>query len=113
MTTYGKIENEQFISAPYNEVEDLISQGYLAFDESDVANYFAGLSELSDGTNTAKRLVSVYNERIQSQIDDLDKKRIRAGFEPSVKDETTGQTWLDYYTSQILDLRAQIVTLNA
>lgn len=49
---------------------------------------------------------------LQSQIDDLDKKRIRAGFEPSVKDESTGQTWLEYYNLQIADLREQISQLN-
>lgn len=112
MTTYGKIENGQFIPAPYGEVEHLISQRFTEFDEADVSNYFAGISELSDGTNTAERLVSVYNERLQSQIDELDKKRIRAGFEPTVKNEATGQTWLEYYTEQIQDLRNQIANLG-
>lgn len=112
MTTYGKIENGQFQPAPYGEVEDLVSQGYSAFDEADVSNYFAGLSELTDGTETAERLVSVHNARIQSQIDELDKKRIRAGFEPVVKDDATGQTWLEYYTEQIQYLRNQIADLG-
>lgn len=111
MTTYGKIENGQFTPAPHCEPEDLIAKGYNAFDEADVANYFAGLAELSDGTNTAVRLISVYKAGLQSQIDELDKKRIRAGFEPSIKDVASGQTYLEYYTSQIQDLRAQIAEL--
>lgn len=112
MTTYGKIENGKFISAPRAEVEKLIAEGYSAFDEADVANYFAGKCELTDGTNIADRLVSVYITNLQTQIDALDKKRARAGFEPSVKDETTGQSWLEYYTAQIQDLRVQLSALN-
>lgn len=55
---------------------------------------------------------AVKKAELQAQIDELDKKRIRAGFEPTVKDETTGQTWLEYYNQQIADLRAQISQLN-
>lgn len=46
---------------------------------------------------------------LQSQIDELDKKRIRAIAEPSLKDENT--TWLEYYNTQIIELRAQIINL--
>lgn len=49
---------------------------------------------------------------LQSQIDELDKKRIRAICEPSIKDETTGQTWLEYYNLQVLDLRNQIAEIS-
>lgn len=49
---------------------------------------------------------------LTSQIEKLDQKRIRAGFESTVKDESTGQTWLEYYTSKIQDLRFQINALN-
>jgi len=45
---------------------------------------------------------------LQAQIDELDKKRIRAICEPSVKDASTGQTWLEYYNLQVQDLRNQI-----
>ena len=45
------------------------------------------------------------------QIDELDKKRIRAVCEPSIKDETTGETWLDYYNSEIQKLREQLKNL--
>jgi len=48
---------------------------------------------------------------LTAQINELDLKRIRAGFEPSVKDESTGQTYLEYYTAQIQDLRTQISSL--
>lgn len=50
--------------------------------------------------------------KLQSQINELDKKSIRAIREPAIKNETTGQTWLEYYTIQIQDLRVQIAALN-
>ena len=40
---------------------------------------------------------------IQKQLDDIDKKRIRAVCEPSMKTET--QSWLDYYNEEIKKLR--------
>ena len=60
-----------------------------------------------------------YQERLKNQeiensilelkfkIDVLDTKRIRAICEPEVMDEKTGETWLEYYNSQIIALRLQ------
>lgn len=45
------------------------------------------------------------------QINDLDVKRIRAIAEPQLKDQESGQTWLEYYTEQIIAIRAQIADL--
>ena len=42
---------------------------------------------------------------------ELDSKRIRAICEPSIKDETTGETWLDYYNSQVKVLREELKNL--
>lgn len=47
-----------------------------------------------------------------SSINDLDFKRIRALCEPEIKDETTGETWLEYYNFQILELREQLKILQ-
>lgn len=44
--------------------------------------------------------------QIQKQLDDLDKKRIRAVCEPSMKTET--QSWLDYYNEEIKKLREML-----
>ena len=59
------------------------------------------------------------NEELQSQIDsyesyikELDFKRIRAISEPEIKDELTGETWLDFYNSQIIAYRKQIQELK-
>lgn len=48
------------------------------------------------------------NEIIKAQIAELDTKRLRAICEPSIKDATTGQTWLEYYNAEIAKLREQI-----
>lgn len=45
---------------------------------------------------------------LQKQIDEIDKKRVRAIAEPQLKDAESGQTWLEYYTQQIVSLRQQI-----
>lgn len=46
--------------------------------------------------------------RITSLINDLDIKRIRALCEPSVKNDETGETWLEYYNAQIIELREEL-----
>ncbi len=53
-----------------------------------------------------------YINELKAQIENLDAKRIRAVCEPSIKDEDTGETWLDYYNSQIISLRANIAELE-
>ena len=45
---------------------------------------------------------------LKSQVAELDTKRIRAIAEPALRDQESGQTWLEYYTEQIQELRAQI-----
>lgn len=51
-------------------------------------------------------------EEIKSQLNALDVKRIRAMLEPSVKDETTGETWLEYYNAQVFALRDELNSLE-
>ena len=56
------------------------------------------------------------NERINeiyTELYELDTKRIRAVCEDEVKDEKTGETWLDYYNSQVYDLRIELASLQA
>lgn len=50
--------------------------------------------------------------QILKQLDELDKKRIRAVCENEIKDEETKQTWLEFYNLQIQDLRKQLEDLN-
>ncbi len=48
---------------------------------------------------------------IKAELLALDDKRIRAICEPSVKDEETGETWLEYYNSEIEKLRIEYQSL--
>ena len=49
---------------------------------------------------------------IKAELSELDTKRIRAVCEPSIKDETTGETWLDYYNNQASILREELQTIQ-
>lgn len=48
---------------------------------------------------------------IKSQLKELDEKRIRAICENEIKDETTGETWVEYYNNQVIELRKQLNNL--
>lgn len=48
---------------------------------------------------------------LNSQISELDLKSIRALREGGIYDSSTGQTYIEYYTSQIVELRKQIASL--
>ena len=63
-----------------------------------------------------EKQVFFINERIGAiykELEVLDTKRIRAVCEDEIKDEKTGETWLDYYNSQIYDLRVELSSLQA
>lgn len=49
---------------------------------------------------------------LQSQIDTIDLKSIRALREGGFKDETENLTWLEYYTQQVEELRNQLLRLK-
>lgn len=73
------------------------------------------LVDISDTEEYKKYLqekeVAIRKAEIEKQLSELDSKRIRAICEPSVKDKTTGETWLDYYNKQVLKLREELVSL--
>ncbi|MBR6723020.1 hypothetical protein IKL64_06160 [bacterium] len=50
---------------------------------------------------------------IYIELDTLDTKRVRAVCEDEVKDEKTGETWLDYYNSLVYDLRVELASLQS
>lgn len=68
--------------------------------------------KLSEDEAKAKKLKMQNESRkteILSQLDEIDKKRIRALSEPSLKDEET--TWLEFYNLQISTLRKELNSL--
>ena len=60
------------------------------------------------------RQLNIENElrkqEIRDELDEIDKKRIRALAEPALKDDET--TWLEYYNSQIVLLRKEFSELS-
>ena len=112
------------LNKPYTDVEraDFVCEHQgLNPVETDLAFFFLETNEIfQDGEviinpnyeaeqlateNATKKL------ELQAQIDELDKKRIRAIAEPELKDGE--QTWLEFYTLQIQELREQIGGLDA
>lgn len=70
--------------------------------------------KLSEEEAQAKQLTiqnAIRLNEIQAELDELDRKRIRAIAEASLKDENT--TWLEYYNSQISELRNEYTQLSS
>ena len=59
-----------------------------------------------------KKELEIRKNEIEKELLELDSKRMRAICEPSIKDETTGETWLDYYNSEVEKLRNELKDLN-
>lgn len=51
-------------------------------------------------------------QELNKELNELDIKRIRAICEPEIKNEETGETWLDFYNAEIQKLRQQILELK-
>ena len=64
------------------------------------------LSKEEINTKQLKIQNAIRENEILSQLDELDKKRIRAIAEPTLKNEE--QTWLEYYNTQITELRKEL-----
>ena len=60
----------------------------------------------------AKEAKLIQIEKIKQELKLLDEQRIRALAEPSVKDELTGETWLEYYNAQAAKLRDELNSLE-
>jgi len=78
---------------------DVLNDDYVALTDDEISAY------------NAQQAKTLQKSDLTAQINELDLKRIRAGFEPAVKDETTGETYLEYYTNQIILLRNEISSL--
>lgn len=141
MKSYAKLdENEKITFAPKNKngilnynanLELLKADGYKEFEETEkptngrkyeityaetddkiteVINYLE--TEVEYENRITLENIELQTAELQQQIDDLDKKRIRAICEPSVKNEATGETWLEYYNLQVAKIRQNIQELK-
>lgn len=98
--TTGKVKGIK--STPF--VENFKCYAYesdLIFDIGDIFN------PLGNEISRANR-----RKKILEQIKDHYEKIPRAVYEPGVKDETTGQTWLEYRNAEIATLRAEYNSLG-
>ena len=60
----------------------------------------------------AAKLKQKRKEEINNLLIELDRKRVRAICEPEIKDQESGQTWLEFYTEQVQTLRVELATLE-
>ena len=108
----------------YHNSQESLDDGYIDVDDNLIDLFNQERAKIKNQSIVDITRTSEYKTKIaslekttkianlQSQIDDLDKKRVRAICEPSIKDEATGQTWLEYYTQQIQALRVEISNLG-
>lgn len=68
------------------------------------------LSDEEAGIKQLKIQNAIRANEILEKLVELDKKRIRAIAEPSLKDEE--QTWLEYYNAQISGLRDELAEIT-
>lgn len=95
---YTKIERENFI------VEQNHNLGYEII-ETETA--LEALGKTEEELQEIKKENTKF--QIEKQLEELDKKRIRAVCEPSMKTET--QSWLDFYNEEIKQLRKSLANI--
>lgn len=112
-----KYTDEQYIDM-VNQANESGKMLYIINGELEIndINYYI----CNEGTNeTDGTLTPNYGElkkesekkQIQEQLVALDQKRIRAICEPELKNAEEGETWLEYYNSQIFELREKLAQL--
>lgn len=85
----------------------------IAVDEgeySQVNGVWTKLNEVEIQEKQLKIQNAIRAQEIQEELDNLDKKRIRALAEPSLMDSDT--SWLEYYNKQVKTLREELGQLN-
>jgi len=117
ITMYVEIKENKLLSwceKPYLDYE-YVDIGYETFDPekySVIGGVLTDISETEDyKTKISDREKAAKKAELQLQLDELDKKRVRAISEPALREEQNGQTWLEYYTEQIMAIREQIAAL--
>ena len=115
---YVEIKNNQLLSwcdFPYLDYE-FVDIDYSTFDLNKYEVVDGVLTDISKTQEYKNKITQAENQatkiNLQSQIDEIDKKRVRAICEPQIKDESTGETWLDFYTEQVQALREELINLT-
>ncbi len=104
------VANESFKSI---EVSDEIYKQFQK--DTDKFVYKDGTITENQDYEKIKKEIAVKNEinEINEKLSILDLKRIRAVCEDEIRNEKTGETWLDFYNSQIYDLRTKLKSLES
>lgn len=95
------------------EVSDDIYNAYLQEPYKYIYSNNSIIENPNYETEKQKLAIKTRIDEIYRNLDALDLKRIRAVCESEVKDARSGETWLNYYNSQIIDLRAELNALEA
>ena len=102
------MEIKAVLNKPYTEkqkidfiVEQNHNNGYIIEEAENNLNALGYTQEELDEQEQKRK-----NADIKNQLEILDKKRIRAVCEPSMK--TENQSWLEYYNQEIQILRAKL-----
>ena len=107
---WKELLNEQFnnskIIIPYNNSVIAVNQKEYEFENGT----WKKLSQNEIEEKQQKLEKETRIEEINIQLEELDKKRIRAIAEPSLKDEEI--SWLEFYNSQVIELRNELIELN-
>lgn len=119
-----KIENNRVLVAQkstkdltgYQEASPTEAQIIFEANETDTLSMISGAYyEPKDNADWRAEKAEREKQRaisdIQMQIDVIDKKRVRALCEPQLKDSESGETWLDFYTGQVIVLRDKITEI--
>ncbi len=91
----------------------LFNNNVIAADSSKYTKENGIWKQLNDEEAKTKQLKiqnAIRSKEIQDELDEIDKKRIRALAEPSLKDENF--TWLEYYNSKITQLRTELKSIS-
>jgi hypothetical protein len=119
---YIYIENEQIngCGQAFQTTEGVINcqVSENVFNEfiEDNLKYIYQNGEIIENPNYEEEKQKVLNKlrinEIQSELDDLDAKRIRAICENEIKDSQSGETWLEYYNKEVRTLREELQELQ-
>src|SRR5574344_429746 len=96
----SKIDYIGSVKSGFQKVTEEIANDILQFPEKykQVGDELVDISDTEEYKQYIhKKEVAERKAEIESELLELDSKRIRAICEPTVKDEVTGETWLDYY----------------
>lgn len=111
----SNIEYVGKIKAGFQRVSDAMAED-IELNPDKYKEINGALSDISN-TEEYKKMIEqnqlkIRKSEIERALYELDTKRVRAMCEPSVKDDATGETWLEYYNNQAIELRNELNQLE-